>query len=1047
MKRRILSLILAVSLVVSLTVPLTACGKSAVEFEVSTEGFATSYVVGAEIDYSPISIIVHYDDGSQETIEYADFGDRGVKLTPVSTETAGEKNVRIEFAGQSKLIPVTVTVQRAPQNIEIDAGFPLEYTVGETVDYSKLKVTVYYNDNTTGLLGVSDGVTHSSIDTSETGEQDFTAFYAGLSDTVKVTVSALLEVESIAIKDGTFASEYDTADDIHYENIVLVVNYVGGTREEIKVSENADIVLDRPQIAQADTEYTLGISYRGKSTSTTFTVASVDTKTVTSAVLSADNGALRVRQGDAVDYSRFVVTVTYEGESDPVEYDLFNARIVYTPVQTAEKIEEPVPFSVTFNGAETNALNITVAYVTGIAVENLKTEYVAGETFDPSCTVVLTYSDSVTETRAHNGEGVVYSAVDTSSVGDKTFTVTYKLVQNGEILNTASCTAKIAVEGAATLTMFSEPQIYIDYRTNKGVTSEHAFFDTSAPYMAGDDNPLVLLPRATDADHETMTAVQTKASVELKDGQGGYMALDGEDLAAYVAIDGAKNYYDFTAAAVGKTFRITVVPAEIYELDATSGTSFTVEIAVVDGYNVYNAQGLAAFDNRTGSAWDDYKPTVTFPWDGRALSAFAPDAIVLHGNITVTAADLPPAFFWHEGDPDFATVKSKLSDWYYENGGVKTSLADCLEGSLREGDLFPGGNGDVRQAALYEHIGSGTVYGNYMTVTMGETLKVVYDRDMYDENSFSKGVTETHFSAFAFNTKENAQTESHSEMRNVHLVGNTQRSENNGPQGIMMVHNVSNDLLIENVVGNNFFTNVTTDLDFYGVLTIDQCKFYDSFSNMVYDWSTKSVTVRDSVMSGAGGPLLLAVDHDNDRETGGAATPVSWTIENSRLTNWVTGQEAWFALNNVTPLAGMLSAMASKIGNAAYNFVDSSNKLNMVAALISQPSKVMTNDKKLYASLSIKDGEEEQKFDTAGTAQTIGSQAQYAPLLQCGSAWGVLKPTDKEMSDFQYVDIVDMMPDLPFGKLAEQANKYAGIYLSPGQNEGYLSVILQGIGV
>ena len=784
MKRRILSLILAVSLVVSLTVPLTACGKSAVEFEVSTEGFATSYVVGAEIDYSPISIIVHYDDGSQETIEYADFGDRGVKLTPVSTETAGEKNVRIEYAGQSKLIPVTVTAQRAPQNIEIDAGFPLEYTVGETVDYSKLKVTVYYNDNTTGLLGVSDGVTHSSIDTSETGEQDFTAFYAGLSDTVKVTVSALPEVESIAIKDGTFASEYDTADDIDYDGIVLIVDYAGGAKEEIGVTENAGIVLERPNITLAG-KYVLKITFGGKSTAAEFTVKT-DESAVTSVVLSAESDALRYRQGDTVDYTRFSVQVTYEGEDAPVTYPLSNARVSYTPLNTSAKSDEKLPFYVVVGGVRSNEVNITVAYVKSLALENLKTEYVAGETFDPSCNVVLTYSDNVTETRTQNGDGISYSSVDTSSVGDKTFTVTYKLVKNGEILNTVTSTAQIAVTGAETLTMFSEPQIYIDYRTNKGVTSEHAFFDTSAPYMAGDDNPLVLLPRATDADHETMTAVQTKASVELKDGQGGYTALDGEDLAAYVAIDGAKNYYDFTAAAVGKTFRITVVPAEIYELDATSGTSFTVEIAVVDGYNVYNAQGLAAFDNRTGSAWDDYKPTVTFPWDGRALSAFAPDAIVLHGNITVTAADLPPAFFWHEGDPDFATVKSKLSDWYYENGGVKTSLADCLEGSLREGDLFPGGNGDVRQAALYEHIGSGTVYGNYMTVTMGETLKVVYDRDMYDENSFSKGVTETHFSAFAFNTKENAQTESHSEMRNVHLVGNTQRSENNGPQGIMM---------------------------------------------------------------------------------------------------------------------------------------------------------------------------------------------------------------------------------------------------------------------
>ena len=64
------------------------------------------------------------------------------------------------------------------------------------------------------------------------------------------------------------------------------------------------------------------------------------------------------------------------------------------------------------------------------------------------------------------------------------------------------------------------------------------------------------------------------------------------------------------------------------------------------------------------------------------------------------------------------------------------------------------------------------------------------------------------------------------------------------------------------------------------------------------------------------------------------------------------------------------------------------------------------------------------------------------PVMQCGSAWGMLIPSDSSnpyTSEYTYRDIQ--------GKLAEQANKYAGIYLSPGQNEGYLSVILQGIGV
>ncbi len=1059
MKRRIISLILAISMVASLIVPLAACGKSAVDFEVRTEGFATSYVVGAEIDYSPLAILVNYDDGSQETIGYADFEEKGVKFTPVSTDTAGEKNIRIEFAGKSKLVTVTITAERAVTGIEIDDTFPLEYTVGDVVDYTKLKVNVYYNDNTSSEAGVSDGVTHTSIDTSSAGEKDFTVTYAGLSDTAKVTVSALPAVESVEIKEGTFDTEYETADEADYGSIVLIVKYDNGTTEEIGVFENSNIVLERPEISVAG-DYTLKITFGGKSVSVEFNVKT-SAEEVESVELTAESGALRYKQGDTVDYKKFTAKVTYEDVDEPVGLPLTNALVIFTPIDTSKKEDTAQALSVSVGGKQSNALDVTVAYVKSLKIEGLKTDYVAGETFDPSCTVVLVYSDGAEERTTNGGAGITYNSVDVSAPGDKEFTVTYTLTKNGENLNSVTCTVTVAVSAAETIASFQAPASYTAYGVNKEISSgDSAFSDRSAPYMAGDDNPLILLPVARDSDMEIMNAIQTKATVQLKNEQGEFVAVEGADLAAYVSIDSAKNYYDFTEAAVGKTFRITVRPSEIYKIDTTAGSAtFTVEVLIVDGYNVYDAKGLSAFDNRTGSAWDDVKPYTTNPWDDRPLSEFEPASIVLHANneegkITVTNKDIPSGFYWEKDDPDFDEAVSALGDWVYTNGGVSTKLADLLEGSLREGSKFPGGpDTDTRQSSLYERVGSGTVYGNYMSVQFGymleeggdpvalaRDLRVVYDRDMY--NGKFKGITETHFSAFSFNTINIADAPQ-SQMYNVRLIGNTQRSEFNGPQSIMMLHNASEDLLVENVVGNGFFVNVVTDLTPLmtpeigggGNLTIDKCKFFDSFSNMIYDFGTESVTVRDSVMQGAGGPLILSIDNDNRNAGGGAATPTGWTVIDSDLENWVTGQEAWFTLNNVGSIAGMLKGLASQIQNTAYRFTDS-DKMNIIAALICTPDDLLENDAVIYSKFSIKDSTEKQEFDTAGKAQGYGAVYHYAPLLQCGTSWGYIDSNRR----YQALDPQN-------GVLPDQTSKYLGIYYSPLQragSPGYISVILEG---
>ena len=1060
MKKRIVSVCLALALVLSLIVPIAGCSKAATGFTVNSEGFATSYVVGAEIDYSPISITVRYDDGSEEVIAYADFEAKGVKFSGIDTAKAGEKNISITFAGKTQLIKVNVTAEAEAVTIELNDNFPREYAFGSTVDYTKIQLVVEYNDGTNTVVDAAKdtGITHTSIDTAKAGEQDFTVSYAGLSTTVKVTVAEPVTVTSVAIKEGTFAAEFETENDVNYNTIRLIVKYSDGSTKEIGVNEQG-VRIQRPVITEAG-EYTVTITYGGKQTSATFTVKTALTDIVTDVELTA--GVTRYKQGDAVDYSKFTVKVTY-AEGDPYEAKLSeaDARVVYTPIDTDAKQDAPVAFTVSVSGVQSDAVSITVAYVKTVAVENLETQYTAGEPFDPSCTVVLTYSDGQKEEVTQNSTGITYTPVDTSAVGEKTFTVTYTLTVGGEVLNTViSAESKITIAALETLTMFSAPDLWTNYETNR---TKQGFKITDEPYVVGDENPFILLPRATGEDEGViLTEVRTVASFKMQNDQGVFEAV--ADPSQYVDVDSSKNYYNFTEAAVGKTFEITVTPDKnIYAIDETAGSAtFTVTVTVQSGYNVYNAQGLAAFDNRTGSGWDAVKPTIALEWDGKPLSDFSPSAIMLHSmsaeGITVTKADLPESFFYDEADSDYQTTYNALADWKYqgESGAQDGDLMrEHLDGSLREGEAFPAGSVESSsQIALYEHQKeAATIYGNYATVRAGDELKVVFDRQIVSENGRG-GVSEPHISMFGFcisKTDENAGAN----LLNVQLIGNTRREESNGPQGIMMLHNSTDGLNIRNVVATQFFTNIITDRSPDGKLTLDSVSFTDSYSNMLYNWSNAEIVIKDSVLKNAGGPLLLNVDHDYDSAQNPDQTPLSTVIENSELENWVAGTEMWFQINTATTYAATIKAMAAKLSNKSYQYTNSAGFINLIAAQICDPGDLAGIDGTIYTTFKITDAakNEEQTFDTNGTIlqkliTAVHSQySMYAPLVQCGTAWGAFQPTSSDMTSFAFVDLATSLGALgvPAGAMSAQTAQYAGLYLPVTQAPGYIGVVLKGI--
>ncbi|MBR2442029.1 MAG: bacterial Ig-like domain-containing protein, partial [Clostridia bacterium] len=123
-------------------------------------------------------------------------------------------------------------------------------------------------------------------------------------------------------------------------------------------------------------------------------------------------------------------------------------------------------------------------------------------------------------------------------------------------------------------------------------------------FMAGDDNEFKFLPtlRFLNANDqpETATKFDSTTTVSLhngteygalesrvKEGEEGIVEYFAEDT-VYLTANTANNTYDFADAAIGKQFKLAVLPAGNFQYTGTK--SVDCEVKVVDGYNVYTAK-------------------------------------------------------------------------------------------------------------------------------------------------------------------------------------------------------------------------------------------------------------------------------------------------------------------------------------------------------------------------------------------------------------------------------------------------------------------------
>lgn len=491
-----------------------------------------------------------------------------------------------------------------------------------------------------------------------------------------------------------------------------------------------------------------------------------------------------------------------------------------------------------------------------------------GAEFDASA-IVIKLVDGTTKTTLAATDYTISGTVDTETVGTYALTVTY-----GEL--TLSVT--VSVTAPYEIDAFDLPEFVDTYLSNLNVTQEQSKFSKPISFFVGDDNPFIFLPRISawdeDDNHVYLESYVSVSTLELKEGEDAYTLLEGEALAAVVAINETASSYDFTDAAIGNTYRLTVSPA--------SDTSFSVsfEFTVVDGWNVYSGTDLSRMDN-TNPVWAEFKAANNI--DSTPISG-----LVFQNNIALTSADLPADYFH-----------------------TSTSQTLGKEGWMRD------------QLDLYQHTvaedGNFAIYGNSFTLDVS-ALPTVPEGDAeaggYDFDFSNTAL----FKIIGNNTDKSYSGSASAKIQDLSLIGNAclvtedEEALAVGLGGIIAFKLKRLNVTVENVIVKMTF--ITYFPEFETDVEIVDCRSFDSLQNTIFVWGGSDVSLKDCIFKYCGGPaIIMQLERPND-PTPELRAPSINIDENTVFENPIVGDEVWFSNLGLSSTVSQMKDLSASLQTA-----------------------------------------------------------------------------------------------------------------------------------
>ncbi len=559
------------------------------------------------------------------------------------------------------------------------------------------------------------------------------------------------------------------------------------------------------------------------------------------------------------------------------------------------------------------------AKVTGITyVSGMPEEVTVNRTPDYSALKIKASYDDNTE------KEITYNAKDfTVEFDNKTIAenVKVKITYKG-----FTCETTVNVTNKYFVGLVEQPEFVTAYKS----VSNSDFKDKTAPYYVGNYNeflfvPVVTMVNATNDIYEVKESGELEFAAEV-------LLVDGdatstiENAADYYTYDGERSAFKFTAAADGKTFRISARPVDLNETQMANVKRYTVtfDVTVKDGYyNVYNAVDLLVMENRVEKGNNSS--------DAQAMSAFKKakgidfntndvKGIALQANVELTQKDLPAEYFW---------TAEEVGSYTKFIGSLKDSVYMIRRELGKDGQF--------------------AIEGNYFTLNTETMPKVLVESNTKFDKNANEVIAHSKLFFVAGGSQHNDTTNTESfAINNINCLGNINRTdgdttgegENFQSGGLIFMEVNGAKVDLNNCIAKCWyitaFSSQTSENHF---LTVNKCIFVDDYNSIFYLWGG-IIEIKESDTYGAGGPVFIAdhvyYDRPNEGRTGSGGWISDIRIdESSNVYSYVTGQEGWFKQMNATNLAGQITAFDDGLFNkAGYSFrktIDGKRLMNIVA--------------------------------------------------------------------------------------------------------------------
>lgn len=371
--------------------------KGAVSLSILSGSIPTSVKLGGTLDLTGLKVSVKYSDNSEETI-----ANNLLTIKNISTDTVGDKVFEVEYDGLEAERSVNVV---GVKSMTVVTGTLVDkIIIGEAHTLANVKVNVTFTDDTTAVLGYADLSVTGAVD--NTVANVYTITFKHLDGTVAFPVN-VYGVTGITVdaEDGATTLPAGEAPDltkfkvyaVYGEGFKSVLLSDGYTNNASEIDWNKE------------EDKTLTFTYQGFEKSVTISSTAPVLESI--AITACPN----VYVGKAFDKTLVVVTAYYGNNTQKT------VAATIGDIDTATAGAATVTAS--FDG-KTATKEINIIGVKSIAVNGVPALVNVNEPLDlTNLTVTVTYTNDDTEVIT---TGFEQSSFDTSSGGDKTFTVTYQ---------------------------------------------------------------------------------------------------------------------------------------------------------------------------------------------------------------------------------------------------------------------------------------------------------------------------------------------------------------------------------------------------------------------------------------------------------------------------------------------------------------------------------------------------------------------------------------------------------------------------------------------